>query len=86
MITLTSDAVKEIQRLSRQHTDGETQTRLRIGIQPGCCSDLSYTLSFDTMLSDEDLAIDNIDISVVINRNNVEYLEGLKIDYSEDLM
>lgn len=86
MIDLTSDALKEVQRLSRKHTSEQNPTRLRIGIQPGCCSDLSYALSFDAMFSNEDLAIDDADIPMVVRRNDLEFLKGLKIDYSEDLM
>lgn len=86
MIHLTPDAVKEFNRLSQHRQYDLRQSRLRIGVQPGCCSDFSYSLAFDAIINDTDIAIDSQEIAVVVNRRDLDSLDGLTIDYSEDLM
>ncbi|MEM9219602.1 MAG: iron-sulfur cluster assembly accessory protein [Cyanobacteria bacterium P01_F01_bin.150] len=86
MIHLTSDAVKELKRLGKYRQEDLKQCRLRIGVQPGCCAGFSYSLSFDTAMDHDDIAIDSEEIAVVINRQDLNTLDGLTIDYSEDLM
>ena len=86
MIHLTPDAIKEFSRLGKYGSPDASQPRLRVGIQPGCCSDFSYSLAFDDTTDDTDILIDTEDMNIVINRQDQEALNGLTIDYSEDLM
>ena len=87
MIHLTPDAIKEFKRLGKHRKQDLSQSRLRIEIQSGSCSDFSYSLTFDSALNGpDDVSIDGEALAIVISRQDVEALDGLTIDYSEDLM
>jgi iron-sulfur cluster assembly protein len=60
---------------------------LRIGVIPGGCSGLSYQLSFDSVQTHFDRTIyDEGGLHVLTDDQSLEYLRGLSIDYSEDLI
>ncbi len=83
MINLSKAAASEIRRLqSCQKLD----TKLHIGIQPGGCADVSYTIDFEEAIQSSDRLYDCNGIQVVIAQENLDYLAGLTLDYSEDLM
>jgi iron-sulfur cluster assembly protein len=84
MIHLSQAAANEIRRLqtSRQKTD----SHFRIGVQPGGCSGLYYTLDFCENPSQSDRALESRGISILIDEQSVSYLENLKLDFAEDLM
>ena len=86
MIHLTPDAIKEFNRLGKHRQQDLRQSRLRIEIRPGSCSDFSYSLAFDSNVNDTDVSVDAEELAIVINQQDVEALNGLTIDYSEDLM
>lgn len=86
MIHLTPDAIKEFNRLGQYRQHDLSKTRIRVSVQPGCCSDLSYSLDFDPTINETDIAIDSTEILMVINSRDLAALDGLTIDYSEDLM
>ena len=86
MIHLTPDAIKEFKRLGKHRQHDLSQSRLRIGVQPGSCSDFSYSLAFDSIVSDTDISIEGEELAIVVNQQDAEALNGVTIDYSEDLM
>ncbi len=84
MIELSRAAVSEIKRLQSKRTPPEFY--LRLGIQPGGCAQFYYTLDFDATLNAGDRVYDCSGIHVVVDAQNLPYLNGLRLDYSEDLM
>ena len=86
MINLTPEAINEVKRLGQQRHHNLTQEKLRIGIQSGCCAEFAYALSFDSRVNDADVQVDCGDIAVVLSAADRQVLQGLTIDYSEDLM
>ena len=84
MIHLSHSAVEEILRLKlRQQTP---QVFFRLGVQPIGCSGLSYLTRFDEHLQTDDQLYDCNGIQVAIDANSLTHLQGLTLDYSEDLM
>jgi iron-sulfur cluster assembly protein len=84
MIQLSQIAIQEIKRLgSKPHNSGQN---LRLGIKPGTCGDFSYTLSFDPALNSDDTSYTSTGITVVVDSESLKYIDGLTLDYSEDLM
>ena len=92
MIYLSKSAAAEITRikLSRQKPD----SFLRLRVQQGGCSGLFYCLELESSIPKEhkssnqkaDLYFEVEGISLVIDNQSHTYLDGTKLDYSEDLM
>ncbi|WP_346291059.1 iron-sulfur cluster assembly accessory protein [Sphaerothrix gracilis] len=83
MIHLSPAAAREISRLQSQ----STEARCRIGFEPGGCLQWYYTLSFDqSSAASDDIVYHSNGVQIVVGSQHVPHLEGLTIDYSEDLM
>ncbi|MBD2430368.1 MULTISPECIES: HesB/IscA family protein [Fischerella] len=84
MIHLSPAAVSEIKRLkSRQQ---QPNPLFRLAVKLGGCSGWYYDTSFDEIASSGDRTFECEGIQVVIDAESFNYVDGLTIDYSEDLM
>ncbi|MBW4662697.1 MAG: iron-sulfur cluster assembly accessory protein [Chroococcus sp. CMT-3BRIN-NPC107] len=83
MITISPTAIKEISRLKSKVANPEALFRLQV--QPGGCSGWIYQLNFDKPTPSDRLYESN-GISIVVDSESVKHLNGLTLDYSEDLM
>jgi iron-sulfur cluster assembly protein len=60
---------------------------LRLGVTTGGCSGMTYTADFDTAFNEDDEEIFNDgEIRVVADNRSSLFLEGLVVDYSNDLI
>lgn len=86
MISLSQSAANEIRRL--QASREAFNTRMRINVSAGGCSGLYYTLDLENSLNaqESDLVYNSQDITIVTNKQSDNYLQGLHLDFSEDLM
>ncbi|TVQ60276.1 MAG: iron-sulfur cluster assembly accessory protein [Spirulina sp. DLM2.Bin59] len=84
MITLTPAAAQEVRRLKMAHN--QAQGVLRLGVQPGGCADFVYQLALVATPQPGDRHCTQADIAIGIAADSVTYLEGLQLDYTEDLM
>lgn len=84
MIQFSKAAVQEINRLRAKNPN--PQAIFRVGIQPGGCADLYYTLSFDEAVNADDKVFEHDTVQFVVSSAYEDYLKDLKLDYSEDLM
>lgn len=91
MIEISQAAIAEIDRM---HTvrDYHSQPKARIdpmfrvGFTSGGCENFYYTFDLVDSIEDND-RVDRVGgISVLIDRQQLPYLDHLKLDYSEDLM
>jgi iron-sulfur cluster assembly protein len=83
MIHLSQAAVSEIGRIkSRQ----QPNALFRLAVKPGGCSGFFYDMSFDKAIKVGDQLFNLDEIQVVIDATSLNYLNGLRVDYSEDLM
>lgn len=58
---------------------------IRVGVKGGGCSGLSYELTFDTDLKEDDKVFENNGIKVVVDKKSFLYLIGTELDYSGGL-
>ncbi len=58
---------------------------IRVGVKGGGCSGLSYELTFDTDLKQEDKVFEHNGIRVVVDKKSFLYLIGTELDYSGGL-
>ncbi len=84
MIQLSSTATTEILRLRAKSS--EPDPKLRIAVITNGCLPLSYSLAFDSSVYPSDRTYSCNQIAVVVNSEVLPYVDGLVIDYSEDLM
>ena len=60
---------------------------LRVVVTEGGCAGLTYGAEIDnTMKDDDSVVLENDKIKVVSDKNSSGYLDGLTIDYSDDLI
>jgi iron-sulfur cluster assembly protein len=83
-LKVTPNAVKEAKRLMAvQGTQGLV---VRIGVQGGGCSGLSYNLNFDTKTSEYDEVIEVDGVKLVVDAKSAIFLKGTTLDYVTALM
>jgi iron-sulfur cluster assembly protein len=82
-VTLTEGAVKELNKL-RDQQEISDDFGLRIGVEGGGCSGMSYVLGFDQQKEgDKEYYIDGI--RVLMHKAHGLYLAGMQIDFQDGL-
>jgi len=82
-VTFTEGAVKELLKLKDQQELGE-DFGLRIGVEGGGCSGMSYVLGFDQK-KDGDQEYDIEGIRVFMHKAHGMYLAGMQINFQDGL-
>ena len=60
---------------------------LRVAVTPGGCAGMSYSMLLDdTMREGDEVIYNENDLRVVTDAESAQYLDGLNIDYSDDLV
>jgi iron-sulfur cluster assembly protein len=80
MITLTANAAKKMQDALCNRDRG---IGMRIGVRTSGCSGFAYILEFADQLFEGDLEIDDRGVTLVINKKDLVYLQGMQIDYAK---
>ncbi|PMB19546.1 HesB/IscA family protein [Fischerella thermalis] len=84
MIYLSPAAASEIKRLKSKQQ--QSNLLFRLAVKLGGCSGRYYEMCFDEIASSGDRTFECEGIQVVIDAESFNYVDGLTIDYSEDLM
>ena len=82
-IVLTERAAWQVQKILEQE-GVEPGLYLRVAVEGGGCSGLSYKLGLD-YLSDDDQMYDSYGVEIIVKKEHLIYLEGISIDYPEGL-
>ena len=83
LINISTSAQEEFLNLLKQEK-GPEGLSLRIGVEGGGCSGLSYVLGFD-MAKEGDTVLERGELSVLVHPEHALYLEGLSIDFDKGL-
>ncbi|MBI3805135.1 MAG: iron-sulfur cluster assembly accessory protein [Nitrospirae bacterium] len=83
-IALTPSAVTEVKGMIERKNLGNAA--LRVGVQGGGCSGLSYTLNFETEITPHDLSFEVDGLRVIIDQKSALYLAGTTLDFSKELV
>lgn len=84
MIEISPTAVQEIGRLRQKQAPNSV---VQISLRSGGCLEWLYTLEFTEQAATDGEIVECANgIRVQIAKQTQPYLEGLKLDYSEDLM
>lgn len=82
-VALTARAAKQVEKIIED--EGlENDLYLRVAVEGGGCSGLSYKLGLDHR-TDEDELIESQGIEIIIDPRHMMYLEGIEIDYPDGL-
>jgi iron-sulfur cluster assembly protein len=84
MITVSEKAKSRIKDLAKESNYTEDYF-LRVGVDSGGCSGLSYKLDFDNTIKDGDEVIDQNGVRIVVDKRSVLYLIGTELDFSDGL-
>jgi iron-sulfur cluster insertion protein len=84
MINLTESSVLKIKDLVAE--ENNPNIKLRVFVQGGGCSGMSYGFTFDETENEDDFAIEKDGVKVLIDAMSMGYLNEAVIDYKEDLM
>ncbi len=84
MITVSEAAKEHALKLMKE--DGKPEgTFIRVGVEGGGCSGLSYMLEFDNNMKEGDQAFEDKGIKIVVDRKSFLYLVGTELEYSGGL-
>lgn len=82
-VILTERAARQVLEIKKKESLDE-ELYLRVAVEGGGCSGLSYKLGFD-IKTDEDKIVESQGMEIVINPKHLMYLEGILIDYPDGL-
>ncbi len=84
MITVSENAKQHAIRLMQEEKRPEGSF-IRVGVEGGGCSGLSYKLEFDDQLREGDQMFEDKGIKVVVDRKSFLYLVGTELEYTGGL-
>ncbi len=84
MIHVTEKAARKIQELLRKQ--GVPSGGLRLGVQGGGCSGLSYAMRLDASPGERDKVFEEHGARVFVDPKSLLYLDNTTLDYEETLM
>ena len=85
-IQVTEKAIAKIRSAMAKEGVSTEQGGLRLGVQGGGCSGLSYNIRFDTHPRERDRIFQFGDVRVFVDPKSFIYLNGMVLDYQETLM
>ena len=85
-IQLTERAAKKIRALLEKDGVPLEQGGLRVGVQGGGCSGLSYAMRLDTQARDRDKVFEEHGARLFVDPKSLLYLNGTVLEYEETLM
>jgi iron-sulfur cluster assembly protein len=78
-IDVTSSAREQVLKIMEKQA--KPGAALRIYVQGGGCSGLTYGMSFDKRETGDEIVYDQAGLQVVVDRASAPLLDGLKVDY-----
>jgi iron-sulfur cluster assembly protein len=85
-IVVTEKAIEKIKSAMVKENISPEQGGLRVGVQGGGCSGLSYNIRFDSQPRDRDRIFQFGEVRVFVDPKSFIYLHGMVLDYEETLM
>jgi iron-sulfur cluster assembly accessory protein len=82
-VSLTGRAARQVKKIKA--SEGlDDHLYLRVAVEGGGCSGLSYKLGFDVR-TDEDKLVQSQGMDIIIDPKHMMYLDGIVIDYPDGL-
>ena len=84
MISITENATAKLRDILAE--ENNPALKLRIFVQGGGCSGMSYGFTLDELSNDDDFTLDESGVQILVDSMSMQYLTGAAIDYKDDLM
>lgn len=84
IITVTPKAAEKIKEFMAE--ESEHPEYLRVYVQGGGCSGLSYGMGFEKKAEEDDMVIEESGIKLLVDGYSIDHLKGANVDYIESLM
>ncbi len=78
-VEVTPSAYEQVRKIMSR--EGKTEQALRLYVQGGGCSGLTYGMTIDRAESGDEVAYEREGLKVVVDRASAPLLDGLKVDY-----
>ncbi|NGP87346.1 HesB/IscA family protein [Fodinibius halophilus] len=82
-VSLTERAAEQVRNI-REDESLEDDLKLRVAVEGGGCSGLSYKLGFDHKTEDDEVVVSQ-GIEIVVDPKHMMYLKGISVDYPDGL-
>ncbi|MEH6549024.1 MAG: iron-sulfur cluster insertion protein ErpA [Pseudomonadales bacterium] len=82
-MSFTDKAAEKVRKLMAE--EANEQLKLRVFVTGGGCSGFQYGFTFDEIMAEDDTAIDNSGVTLVVDPLSYQYLVGGEVDYTEGL-
>tara|TARA_B100001758_G_scaffold197349_1_gene175338 strand:+ start:6282 stop:6605 length:324 start_codon:yes stop_codon:yes gene_type:complete len=83
MIVISDSARDRL--LHIMQNENSTKEFVRVGVESGGCSGLSYKLEFDSSKKEDDELIKDNNIQLLVNKKSYLYLVGTTLEFSDGL-
>jgi len=85
-LTVTENAAEEIKKFLAGEEDLPETAGLRVRVVPGGCSGFQYSLNIEEESKSGDFIIDKFGIKLFVDMFSAQYLNGITIDYTSNMM
>lgn len=85
MIKVSDIASKRVALLMEDEGFDSTKDYVRVGVESGGCSGLSYQLKFDHEITEDDKVFEDNGVKIAVDKKSFLYLVGTTLEYSGGL-
>ncbi len=85
MIKVSDTASKKIVEMMKDDGFDASKDYVRVGVKSGGCSGLSYELTFDKSLGENDKLFEDNDVKIAVEKKSFLYLAGTILEFSGGL-
>nr|WP_315155905.1 iron-sulfur cluster assembly accessory protein [uncultured Flavobacterium sp.] len=85
MIQVSEAASKKIIEMMKDDGFDATNDYVRVGVKSGGCSGLSYDLTFDKVIGENDKVFEDNNIKIAVEKKSFLYLAGTILEFSGGL-
>jgi iron-sulfur cluster assembly accessory protein len=82
-VELTENAARRVAEILKTEPAGSV---LRVGVDGGGCSGFQYTYNITQERADDDVVLERLGATVVVDPISLDFLRGCQIDFIDDLM
>ena len=83
-LTIEENAADKIKSLLAE--ENEPNLKLRMFVQGGGCSGFQYGFTFDLDKNDDDFAIEQHGVTILVDAMSMQYVQGSIVGYNKTLM
>lgn len=85
MIKVSESARNKLETLMTEQGHQIEDSYVRVGVESGGCSGLSYQLDLDTSMKDSDKLFEDQGVKILVDKKSFLYLVGTTLEYSGGL-